>query len=76
MWGYDNFNFFLTSSGEIIPSGGEKYAKMYKGDNWSTVYWATGSGYACKDKNRRPTFNGYGSGCAAAIIENNWKINY
>ena len=76
MYGYDFFNLILLDNGEVTPAGSRKYAEQYAGDDWQSRYWATGSGYTCKDKVLRPSYSGYGSGCAAAVIDNNWTINY
>ena len=74
-YGYDSFSFMLRSDGNIIPSGGLVYAITKGGKaNYSSYYWATGSGYSCKVKGKN--YTGYGSGCAASIIENSWKIDY
>ena len=74
-FGYDNFSFMLRSDGNIIPAGGLVYAITKGGKaNYSSYYWATGSGYSCKVKGKN--YTGYGSGCAASIIENSWKIDY
>ena len=75
MYGFDAFSFMLLIDGSVVPSGSEKYAKTKGGEtNWKSYYWSTGVGYTCKAKGN--AYTGYGSGCAASIIENGWKINY
>ena len=74
-WGYDIFTFYMSSLGNLVPSGGKVYAKTLGGkENWQDEYWATGTGYTCKVKGK--SYGGWGSGCAASIIENGWKIDY
>ena len=74
-YGYDVFQFLLIDDGSLIPAGGIVYAKTSGGENnWKRYYWATGSGMTCKVKGK--SYSGWGTGCAASVVENGWKIDY
>ena len=74
-FGYDFFDLLLASDGSVLPAGGMVYAITRGGkDNYKKYYWSSGVGYTCKVKGKN--YSGYGSGCAASVMENGWEIDY
>ncbi len=73
--GYDAFYFFLTQEGDVIPAGGMSYAITLGGTSgYKSYYWNGGTGYTCKAPGK--SYGGYGSGCAAYILENDFEIDF
>lgn len=71
--GRDIFYFRLAQDGVLYPYQGEEYAKYFGGASWQTTghYWNLNSGISCN-----PLKGSSGSGCAARIMENGWKMDY
>ncbi len=79
-WGKDIFGFYLAQDGKIYPFYGKDTAINAYGINWnsSNNYWRTHKD-ACGTPNELvndATYHINGNGCAARIIENNWKVDY
>ena len=70
-WGRDIFKFYLGHNGKLYPVGGRDAAVI--DNNADGLLWNGANG------NRRCTDNniqGSGLGCAARVVEENYKINY
>jgi len=71
-YGRDRFSFILSDNGNIYPYSGIDYA-LYSQQNAissNSYYWRNNND--CEKSNS----DSIGSGCAARIIENGWKMDY
>lgn len=72
-YGRDVFAFALLNNGHLIPAGSLEYANLY---NRPDFYWKNNPESCGTPNNSTLSNNVDGSGCAARIIHDGWKMNY
>ena len=74
--GRDIFYLDIFDDGRVVPIGSKLYS-LYTGGDETTYHW-TGSSYSenCKSPKEAPVGSSTGYGCAARIIEEDWKMTY
>jgi hypothetical protein len=70
-YGRDIFNFRLQQNGTLIPVASKTDNEIY-----GNTYWRDNSYYCGTANSSTIPSNTSGSGCAARIIENGWKMDY
>lgn len=87
--GRDVYKFYLTNEGNLISEGSKQYQELdaatYTGMDPSMVemftsgdYWRNMNSFCGSPDNKsfKPDDGIQGTGCAARIIENGWKMDY